>query len=441
MTVSPTLNEEFSQFGHWWLPGENKNRWAGTVTFKPLSGIFLQLFKYQNCPKSARIIYGEIYEPPYEIMLLNVVWDSKRSTVNRIALSENPRYQAEYLLAGHWFFSPYEIDLKLHEVDVTFSNLRGWIWSGPTFSDDTGEEDTTLTYRRVHRVWKIPVSSAEAKFILQESNFPSWDDAQFRLDRTSFVRIVPDSPQPLGWFREQVDNLRGLFSFLTGMPVESKGATGSLTTSGNTREQVEIYYKSSPPTLDDVSNLDMPFPIERLGDQMDVVFQQWFEKREKLRVPFNLCLGIIFGGHQFPEFEFLTLIQALECYYQIVHPDVNNPSLQLCLTSLHRSLPVSLRKELSISKPIQETVVEARNYYTHRNPSKLEKALEGTELYDINSRLIHFSVALLSRELCIPDGVIQEVLQDAKLNAMWQRSRFQSALDPNIELLTEKPRT
>ena len=72
--------------------------------------------------------------------------------------------------------------------------------------------------------------------------------------------------------------------------------------------------------MDRLSNYGMTFPLEHLVSEPQCIqnaFITWFDRIEKLSVPFTLCLDVIYNEHSFHEFEFLALVvQALESYYQ-----------------------------------------------------------------------------------------------------------------------------
>jgi len=68
MTETPTMFEEFSFTGHWWLPGDEENRRAGTLTFKPEAGVELELLDAPEAPDRAYVFMGEVRENPTLIM-------------------------------------------------------------------------------------------------------------------------------------------------------------------------------------------------------------------------------------------------------------------------------------------------------------------------------------------------------------------------------------
>ena len=144
----PTMFEEFSHTGQWWLPEDPERKFAGKLTFVPGSEIELNLITNPPhlqgpheqqmkilekhaplfLPDSVPQIYGEVLEEPYRVVLLNSksagsYMDTKQGW-HRCRHSFHPRY----LLSGHWLRPTDDSDL-LRAAMSSFSSIRGWMRS------------------------------------------------------------------------------------------------------------------------------------------------------------------------------------------------------------------------------------------------------------------------------------------------------------------------
>ena len=178
--------------------------------------------------------------------------------------------------------------------------------------------------------------------------------------------------------------------------------------------------------LDRLSNYGMAFPFEHLESEcfrVADVFNNWFERVEKFEVPYALCLDVINNEHSFHEFEFLALVQALESYYQEVHEEINNPQPRDLLRELYSELSSELQVHVALDEEFLANIIHTRNYYTHHNPGKREKALKGQDLYDAITRLAAFVVAVLGKELEIPEDKINRAFERTEAPGLWSRPR------------------
>ena len=305
----------------------------------------------------------------------------------------------------------------------------------------------TLSLKQVNLKQEIIIPSICSRIILFEEFHDVWETSEHPLEGLNFIRIQPDLPQPLDWFRTQIDSLRGLIVFLAGLPMENKWIQGALENQTSNSSVVNVVHRHSPVLrtgterqivgsfqtnaasvrtleMDRLSNYGMTFPLEHLVSEPQCIqnaFITWFDRIEKLSVPFTLCLDVIYNEHSFHEFEFLALIQSLESYYQQIHTDIKKPELRKLLSDLYNGLLPSLQVYIALDDDFLTNIIHTRNYYSHHNPRKYEKALKGDDLYDAIRRLVAFVVAVLSKELEIPEDKINNAFERTEIPGLWSR--------------------
>ena len=417
MAIKHTMFEEFSYLGHWWVPGEDK-KFCGRVTFKPEAGIELELLADMGDfgPKpyssiSVELLQGEVPEHPHRITLLG-----EMRLGGTFAMSNVPtkmiRYcpQIDCLLVGQRYNS--EEDITFKSVLVTYTSLRGWIWSKPAYTlEGDLDSELILTYKELVTSREISVPSIASKIVLLEGNSSSMDASTHRLEREGFIRIEPESPgspKSLKWFRNQIDSIRKLLAFLAWVPVETKSIRGTQANPDTKHESVDIFHRVRPPKEDAVYGFKMLFPLARLDDRVPDVFNAWFGLSEDDRVPFILCLNVINSEGNYPILDFLALVNALESYHRLTFN--GDPGLEGRLKQLRKTHPEYLRNALQLSDEFLKSVADSRNYYSHYEPEirKEKEILEGDHLDDAIRLLTPFIVYHLALKLTVSEKAIED---------------------------------
>ncbi len=432
MANAPTMFEEFDYTGKWRLPGQTEGGWTGIVSFKPETGSALKLLDAPDYPKSPKVLFGEVSDSPYRLMLLNCYRVGHSPVFTRQSRSENQLYQARYLLAGHWSMSSDDEDLTFTSLGVSFSCLRGWMWSGSPFrrERDGGEgQEASVSYRRDRVLQNYEVyehEPCEMEILLNEGIGESRDTASLQLSRENYIRLVPLNPQSLDWFMEQIQRIQDLLSFLIGLPIERKKISGTMKEDDPRPGTADVYHFVRPPKEDEIHNRKMALPLELLGELMPDVIEAWYEKDEEQLIPFKLCLDVINNEQKYSKFEFLALVHSLESFHRYKYG--KNPGLQDRLKKLRKSLPKLLQNDLALDDEFLKSVDSSRDYFSHYDPEirKRRNVLEGLDLYNAIARLVPFAAFILYHELGIPEGKICEAFKRMEYGGgLWQRPQLQ----------------
>ena len=103
----PTMFDEFSYTGEWWLPEDPDRRFAGTLFYSPGSNFELKLviqssiFDHREITVS--LIFGDVLETPRRVVLVSTM---KSYTIQHVEPGKvdlgRQGFHPDYLLTGKW---------------------------------------------------------------------------------------------------------------------------------------------------------------------------------------------------------------------------------------------------------------------------------------------------------------------------------------------------
>ena len=432
----PTMFEEFSFMGHWWRPEEENKKWAGQVTYEPESGIELEIMEEKVhsgslplFPLRIDLLHGTSPHFPYDITLVTNQWlDSNSLYLKVMSGSVSARYRSKYFLAGHHFTSTEDIILK--SVKASFSNLRGWMWTDSPFSLKEEGNKMELSFKQClkHIPVELDIPSQKSPInstlilseIVAEQQGPSQlSPSDYQLERACFIHLEPSEPQSLTWFQEQIDGIRDLLEFLTGMYVETKSITAKCACSELAEKEIDIYHFVRPNSTDADKDANLCFPLRVLGEERATsIFETWFDKRDSLWSPVRLCLDVNFNPRLSMADRLVALVRALESLCKVRKVKGNN--LLERLKKLYNKLPNDFQDALRLDDKLC-SIKNTRNYLVHLDLQPPTDMLEDDALADAVVRLVPFVVYLLYCELDITDEEIYEALLSETCRGYWSR--------------------
>ena len=429
----PTMLDEFSFIGYWWLPEDSETRWAGQVTYKPESNIELiimdeqkDLITWPYFPEKFDVLHGKSPQFPRDMTLLRSQWLEEPAGFldsNNMTRMASARFRSEYLIAGHLFGSPENVVFE--SVNVSFSNLRGWMWSESPFSFKEEEDKFTLTLNPCPYQLEIDVPAICANLILcevirEQNGSSELSPSECRYERDCFVTIKPYEPQSLNWYREQIDGLRDLFAFLIGRTVETKYITANCIETGSSNSEVEIFHFVRPSSTDIEHIGNMCFSRAHLGEaRTQSVFQTWFDRKDNLWLPVSMCLDVNYNPRQSKEDKLVSLFRVFESLRQ--NMGIKDRDYLRNLKRQRDRLPNPLQEALGLDDTLLCKARNTRHFLEHfdstNNPE--DSRLHGVELADAIVRLVPCAVALLYKELGIGDVEINSVFSNMFKRGWW----------------------
>lgn len=440
----PTLLEAFERAGEWWLPEDHRDRVAGTASFDPNDGV--RLHTIGAFEPSWR---GAAAEEPFRPPLILGFWGPSNTpiTLHKTTRTGNVRpspeqpdsitLHAAHMIVGHHFQS--EEDLTFVSVRASFTAIEEWAGHNPFYSTVPDE----ACYTPIEPVTAEVEALRTRLAVGSESGRGGEGVRTLRLDHEVFIDIEPEEKKPLKWYRDILSSLQDLLTLLVGRPVYPRSMRAQVNRGAAARS--DVYFgqglrlpkgPSTMPTEGLVRPSDVLIPLPLIRERLPEVLDYWFAKRDLLSPVHELFLGALFNPRTYPDFQFLSLAQALETYHRRTNPEARYLSEQEyaderypeIVTSLPSSLPGPLREKLkatlkyanewSLRKRLKELVnaipitgiagddpafveriVDTRNYLTHY-PEELEpEALRGPELMEAVEEMRRLLAFLLLREL------------------------------------------
>ena len=422
----PTLLDSFERMGEWWLPGETaEKRVPGKLSFDPEGGVRLETLKPFR--KERELELGAGFRPDIVHGFTDYAMPVTLYRVTRVGQVRPPdsdlgsTFYARYAVLGHHF---HEVDdVRLASLQVGFTDLEEWAEHHPFVGAMPHPSEPRTGLRKMEPV-QVEVGSLGA-WLTVKSHIPSWGQVPMktlRWEHRIVFEIEPEEPKPLGWYRDVLRGLQDLLTLLMGRPTQPSALEAQVHKGQNRHSEVFFDVGIRPPKdsvaatgLSPRAEVLVPRPKIRL--EFADVLDNWFSMRELLAPVHGLFFGTLFSPGASPEFQFLSLAQALESYHRRTKSESLHESkedyrehYEEIMRALPDSLPESLRQSLentleygnewSLRRRIKDllgdlpdegivdqehrhftrTVVGTRNYLTHYPDDFEDEILEGPEL-------------------------------------------------------------
>lgn len=452
----PVSFDAFERAGVWWLPEDHEDRVAGSVSFDPRDGVRLETIgafrRSWQGPATA--------EEPFTPGVVLGSWGPSSTPITlyrtaRIGPVPAPAQppssstlHARCMIVGHHFRSVE--DVAFASLRTGFTDLEEWAGHRPFGLEPPG----ATRYVPMDPV-AADVGALGARLTVESSLAQGGDGLRtLRLDHRVLFGIEPEERRPLRWYREVLGGLQDLLTLLVGRPVYPRSAEAQVHHGASARSGV--FFEGglrSPASQGNEPPEGLTRPSDVLVDlpairpNLPEVLDNYFAKRELLAPVFELFFGALFNPRTYPDFQFLSLAQALETYHRRAGPEAlympedeyleeRYPEI---LSSLPNSLPKPFREKLkptlkyanewSLRKRLKdlvgavpvtgiagddpafvERVVDTRNYLTHYTEELEQKAWRGHELMGAVEELRRLLAFLLLRELGLDVGTITAVI-------------------------------
>jgi hypothetical protein len=459
--------------GIWWIPGQENVQVAGTMEFQPsgksvltLIGAFSDLESFDLDIPKFDIINGLTVDGR-KVTLYDCHRSSARLSFPGVMSEE---YHVSIVLLGHHFQS--KEDVVFDRINVSFTNLDDWLgYSGLQCRHlrDGGRNSLAVTYDFPSTVeadvngTRISVDFTCNVNMNLVKTVTITERKSFKIQFPSYRHIEELLHGHL------LHNLRNFLSFGLAKPTYILTLTGSNSgiTEGegdHTREvEVSIIFEQRFNAVEDgkVHPDQMLFQFHDVQDSFQEKISAWLLKADKLQPVYSLYFGPMYQPKMYTDFQFLSLIQAIETYHRRTYggeflsaekfADVlstmisaipeglpgdyvnnvrdrlkysNDLSLRRRLKDLFRELGEILHPFIPDTKDFVQKVLDTRNYLTHYPVELEEKALKGIELYEACLKLIVILQACLLKEMNFSVSDIGELLNRHYSNHFWFREKL-----------------
>jgi len=459
-TKNYTLFDDFELKGIWWLPDNPDLQVTGTLKFENKNDISLDLLGAFREIKA--LGSGNIFQPE---IILGISDNGKICTLFKNIEVQNQlnfpgihksKFRSNYLFIGKHFKNSEEIQFS--SLQVNFTNLENWLAISP-FSLDI-PKDIKGEWKVKHRwpmefVAKLP----ELECVIESTHeFKTGGDNITRIlwESNAYLKITPNKSKYFDWFWSVIYDLCNFLTLLVDETIYIKrlkayGDDVEIAPGKITKETVEIFFaqkKYNP--KENIHPFEMVIPFPRISKDIERVLSLWFAKSQQLRSVYDLFFGIFYNPNMYLQFQFLSLIQAVESFHRVTkggkylddtawkpyreklanaiptelessHRESlknrirygNEYSLRKRISELLESLDEEILSRLSPTKKyFTGIIVDTRNYLTHYDDELKDKALKNADLYWGIQRLKILISILLLKEIGIQETLIFDSMME-----------------------------
>jgi ApeA N-terminal domain 1 len=348
--------------------------------------------------------------------------------IGRDAQGMGPRtahYDAQVALEGKRFAKGERV--VFDEISIRASDLNAWTqvsgFKTILETESVDERDrvvaTEVRYEAPEDI-RIPLAQDEEIFIsfvcMGKGLAGGRDRVELRQESSLRWRFA----RPVGVYEvfERVGQMRNFLSLAVGRPVSITSVTGfqdSYTYRGTGLPRpIELHWNipHNPEPPEDLGHpAHMLFTLADADPDPSVLLKRWIEKQGRLEPVFNLYFGALYDPDPYLEVKFLAFAQALETY------DIRRREQPKRVSLAARARDVLSQHE-GVSRQIVGDDIEAfvvdfrnaRNYYTHYDPSLEKRAARGGALLLLTMQLQTILEMSLLGELGFPGQAIEEIL-------------------------------
>lgn len=457
---SLTLFDAFERMGEWWLPGDPAvERVAGNLSFAPGSGVRLETLKPLR--KERDLELGGGFRPAIVHGFTDYLTPVTLYRVTRVGTVRPPdsdlgsAFYARYAVMGHHF---HEVeDVRLASVQAGFIDLEEWAKHYPFTAAMPHPSEPRTGLRKMNPV-QVEVVSLGAQLTIK-SHIPDLEHIPMktlRWEHRIVFEIEPEKPKPLGWYRDVLRGLQDLLTLLMGRPTQPSALKSQVHEGQDRRSSIffDVGMRSPEDGAAGATGLsprsEVLMPLPKIRREFPDVLNNWFAGRKGLTPVHGLFFGTLFSPGASPEFQFLSLAQALESYHRRTRAEKSlyeskedyEKHYEAIVTALPDSLPGSLRDSLkntlkhgnewSLRKRITDLlrelpeagivdqgrgyftgpVVDTRNYLTHYPDDFEDEILEGSRLREAVDELRRMLAFFLLRDAGIDEAKVTAAVSE-----------------------------
>jgi len=445
------MTEEFEYTGKWRLPDNPDKKVHGTLKITPGEGAVLDLIgSFVPLPDS--LPNSDFFRNSHTIFGFSS--NGKKLSLFNCFLTQLPLHFPGFPVSSFFvdtvlvgaYFQKIE-DVKLKSISVYYSHLDEWVGiSGfelGNLNQYTSRKELVVKYKKPRSI-ETNINGLKIK-IGNDFSFKTLSAPlkEIIMKERAFIAIEPSESK---FFEEYTTDIlyhiRNFLSLGVMEPVYPLTIVGSteedVDVGGDRDSKVEIFsdLRNIPKTIKELHPFDMLFTYVDISDRFEVLLKNWFEKASLLEPIYDLYFGTLYNPHLYLEFQFLSLIQAIESLHRRVYGGAYMPKEDYSeiYENLFTAIPESLDNdhkeslksrlkygyEFSLRKRLRELlnkykenfkdfvditnnntfiskVVDTRNYLTHHDKELKERAVEGEELYTITQKLkILLEICLLT---------------------------------------------
>ena len=408
--------------GYWWLPSNQEEKVAGSLTVEPSGSLLLELFggfgqdedgmNFEREPDE--VIYGRCYAPDGHMKDISLFECHSAISLNFSSDFPITRYTCYNALIGYHMLSMR--DAKFFEARIEFAELA--YWCPPRIITTTYKEDSIALALDISSENKtlasIKLDDDLTLNLNQECSYSPNDIIQVNIDQATTLVLEKEGISGL----DVISIARKFERFLSLAilkPIEHGRITLRSRDYYQKKKSGEPYYHS----IELVSNLykyesknkvkmfDMLFNYADIAQDFETMYKRFDTDINITQIWSNLIYSLE-KKRVFTSNDFLVVIQALDGFAMRFREE---RKIEVELKSLRDEFSGVARVRLT-DKDITEAA-GSRNYYSHilkLEKKKAKHALEGAKLFELTQKLRVLLICCVLNFLGLSNKRINELL-------------------------------
>jgi len=393
--------------GVWFLPEKPEHQVAGTLYFTPNETICLELIgdfsdDYLENYKERQVIHGIVKTQTgvSKITLFDCLnyGGSSRNYVQNCELSFG-KYNCQYILLGKHLASME--DSNFYGIRVSFPLFNDW-YKYNKIKSDIKYDSATFSFgydagnTRTHELnenMTLKLIGAQG-YETKGHEYFLFEDSYVELcstEKSPFVKLLTN----VGWFKDFYS-----FAAMTAIPF-------SEIVLDDNDGFASLYYIAEEKFEKKGSRYsDFLFTFENIEQDFGTIIKNWYEKKENSEPIIQHLITSVTYRRFSKNSDFLTLIQAIEGYYNRFEKE---ESLATILTNLYEKYKdISL---IALNNVDIKSVVDSRHYYTHILPAgKKKNVYKDWELVEVREKLKPLLICCILSLIGLSNEKIEELL-------------------------------
>jgi hypothetical protein len=350
------MDTPFEAKGFWWLPETPGNEISGNLSFSPGQPIALELLGAINQTKNDQIPPPRLINPPIIQGLLSdgrlVTLQNCLQTQSRVNFSgiSTTRFISHLAFIGVHFENDDQV--KFRGVSLCFKYLDEWFSKNAFSSQHPEGGSLVVTYKQPSPI-KTLVTDFHIDFECLGPNESYNPRTHVNISQEARISIWSETERNIDDF---FPILRLLQYFLTLAMTEPTFVTKAIGKTEAAKQEVpdhvfylpvDIYFPAAGWNAETSSlySQQMLFTLPVIEERVEMILNNWVRKAEIIRPVYDLYFSGIYT-HTYPEFEFISLAQAIETYHRQIYGGKYQPDDKY-LKGLYKTLVAAIPNEVA----------------------------------------------------------------------------------------------
>lgn len=456
-----SIQESFTLSGEWWIPGPSEVeqdqtpkespgtlRWderGGTLelhsALSPLRGTI-----YSDAGQEYPALHGTTTQSQL-VSMLNGERFGSPIAIGKAGLRETEIVRSNWVVVGA-HVTPQS---RFSQIEARIPGLEMWL--GPDGARQTISSKTEVTPAGVTFEFSgVPEDIISAPALPGIIGFGIGRqcegnvDSHYSITTSGYLRIRPTEAQSLDWLVDRLGRAMTLLAIMAGCPMGPDQLALKAVPDESDCQLFVLLREAKTCRLDDGRRFFMNRRM--LHVDAGIPFAKWFELYDRVAMPSQLALSVLYSEGLWLHVEFLSLMQALEGLHRAIMggsylskddyepirerlchaipPSVTPDHRQALKSKIQYGYEFSLRKRLDalagrLGQELREHIlgpdssvpgiwVVTRNYYTHWDEAERVGVLDSVEMHRAGVRMKHLLRSLYLDFLGVPQPAIRAAL-------------------------------